>query len=108
MPHRLRFLAACLWLLGLEYVPLSMAAQSRPEPAGKTAEASLRSIQVNPGFQVEVAASEPLVKDPIAFEWGADGKLWVVEMGDYPLGTDGKGKPGGVVRLLEDTNGDGR
>ena len=46
--------------------------------------------------------------DPIAFDWGADGKLWVVEMGDYPLGLDGKGKPGGVVRFLEDTNGDGR
>ena len=41
-------------------------------------------------------------------EWGADGKLWVVEMGDYPLGVDGKGKPGGVVRFLEDTDGDGR
>ena len=33
-------------------------------------------------------ASEPLVKDPIAFEWGPDGKLWVVEMGDYPLGLE--------------------
>ena len=31
-----------------------------------------------------------------------------VEMGDYPLGVDGKGKPGGVVRILEDTDGDGR
>ena len=48
------------------------------------------------------------MKDPIAFDWGADGRLWVVEMGDYPLGVDGKGKPGGVVRFLEDTDGDGR
>ncbi|MGO9924218.1 MAG: PVC-type heme-binding CxxCH protein [Isosphaeraceae bacterium] len=78
------------------------------EPRGKSPEASLRSLRVAPGFTVELAAAEPLVKDPIAFEWGADGKLWVVEMGDYPLGTDGKGKFGGVVRFLEDTNGDGR
>jgi putative membrane-bound dehydrogenase-like protein len=78
------------------------------EPAGKTPEGSLKSIAVAPGFNVELVASEPLVKDPIAFEWGADGKLWVVEMGDYPLGIDGKGKPGGVVRFLEDTDGDGR
>ena len=78
------------------------------EPAGKSAADSLKSIAVAPGFTVELVASEPLVKDPIAFEWGADGKLWVVEMGDYPLGTDGKGKPGGVVRFLEDTDGDGR
>ena len=48
-----------------------------------------------PGFTVELVAAEPLVQSPIAFAWGADGKLWVVEMGDYPLGIDGKGKPGG-------------
>ena len=33
----------------------------------------------------------------IAF--GPDGKLWVVEMADYPLGMDGQGKPG--VELLQ-------
>ena len=78
------------------------------EPRGKSPEASRKSIRVEPGFTVELMATEPLVNDPIAFEWGADGKLWVVEMGDYPLGTDGKGKPGGVVRFLEDTDADGR
>ena len=77
------------------------------EPRGKSTAAALNSIRVAPGFKVELVASEPLVKDPIAFDWGADGKLWVVEMGDYPLGIDGKGKPGGVVRYLEDQNGDG-
>ena len=77
------------------------------EPLGKSTATALNSIRVAPGFLVELVASEPLVKDPIAFDWGADGKLWVVEMGDYPLGVDGKGKPGGVVRFLEDENGDG-
>ena len=76
-------------------------------PRGMTPQESLSAIRVPPGFKIEIAACEPLVKDPIAFDWGADGKLWVVEMGDYPLGVDGKGKPGGVVRFLEDTNGDG-
>ena len=57
---------------------------------------------------MNLVASEPLVQDPIAFDWGADGRLWVVEMGDYPLGVDGKGKPGGKVRILEDPDGDGR
>jgi putative membrane-bound dehydrogenase-like protein len=78
------------------------------EPRGKSPEAALKSIRVAPGFTVAQVATEPLVKDPIAFEWGADGKLWVVEMGDYPLGIDGKGKPGGVVRFLEDSDGDGK
>src|SRR5262249_8718873 len=71
-------------------------------------ERSLAAIRVRPGFKVELVASEPLVEAPIGFEWGADGKLWVVEMVDYPLGLDGKGKPGGRVRFLEDTDGDGK
>src|SRR5687767_15872766 len=46
--------------------------------------------------------------DPVNFDWGPDGKLWVVEMGDYPLGGDGKGARGGRVRYLEDADGDGK
>ena len=60
------------------------------------------------GFRVELVAAEPLVADPVDIAWGPDGKLWVVEMADYPLGIDGRGKPGGRVRYLEDTDGDGR
>ncbi|MBI3850151.1 MAG: VCBS repeat-containing protein [Verrucomicrobia bacterium] len=77
-------------------------------PPPKAPEESLKEIEVPPGFKVELVAHEPLVRDPIAFEWGADGKLWVVEMGDYPVGVDGHGKSGGIVRFLEDTDGDGR
>ncbi len=40
-------------------------------------------------------------------DWDASGKLWVVEMADYPLGMDGTGKPGGRVRMLTDSDGDG-
>ncbi|MGB8169450.1 MAG: PVC-type heme-binding CxxCH protein [Chthoniobacteraceae bacterium] len=79
-----------------------------PPPAPKSPADSIAAIRVAPGFTVELVASEPLTMDPIAFEWGADGKLWVLEMGDYPLGVDGQGKAGGVLRFLEDTNGDGR
>jgi putative membrane-bound dehydrogenase-like protein len=73
----------------------------------KSPEESLACMHARPGFKVELVASEPLTRSPIAFDWGADGKLWVVEMGDYPLGLDGKGKAGGIVRFLEDTKGDG-
>lgn len=68
---------------------------------------SLAAIRVRPGFTVELVAAEPLVRGPVAFEWGAEGKLWVVQMNDYPLGLDGQGKPGGTVLCLEDTHGDG-
>jgi putative membrane-bound dehydrogenase-like protein len=77
------------------------------DPGAKSAAASLHSLRARPGFVVEQVAAEPLLQSPIAFAWGPDGKLWVVEMGDYPLGLDGKGKPGGRVKYLECTHGDG-
>ncbi|MEC7565304.1 MAG: PVC-type heme-binding CxxCH protein [Planctomycetota bacterium] len=77
-------------------------------PLPKPPEDSLKSIQTIPGFKVELVAAEPLVMDPVAFDWGTDGRLWVVEMADYPLGLDNKGKPGGRVKYLEDTNNDGK
>ena len=39
---------------------------------------------------------------------GPDGRLWVAEMRDYPLGMNGKGEPGGRIRVLTDKDGDGR
>lgn len=71
-------------------------------------EQSLKALHVKEGYVAELVAAEPLVKDPVAFDWGADGRLWVAEMADYPLGMDGKGKPGGRIRVLEDTDGDGK
>ena len=69
---------------------------------------TLTKIHVREGFKVELVAAEPLLESPVAIDWDERGRLWVVEMVDYPLGLDGKGKPGGRVRMLEDTDGDGR
>lgn len=71
-------------------------------------EESLKKLHVPAGFRVELAAAEPLVLDPVAFDWDERGRLWVVEMADYPLGMDNNGKSGGRIRVLEDTDGDGR
>ena len=71
-------------------------------------EASLETIRARPGLRVELVAAEPLVESPVAFDWGPDGRLWVVEMRDYPLGMDNRGTPGSRVVCLDDRNGDGR
>jgi putative membrane-bound dehydrogenase-like protein len=71
-------------------------------------EASLRAIRTRPGLQVQLVVAEPLIESPVAIDWGPDGRLWVVEMRDYPLGMDNKGKPGGRIIGLDDTDGDGR
>ncbi|MCW5553500.1 MAG: HEAT repeat domain-containing protein [Verrucomicrobiae bacterium] len=77
-------------------------------PPPKSPEEALASFQLRPGFRIELVASEPMVFDPVYLDWDAAGRLWVVEIRDYPLGMDGKGKPGGVVKMLEDSDGDGR
>jgi putative membrane-bound dehydrogenase-like protein len=77
-------------------------------PPPLSPEESLAALHVRPGFKVELVAAEPFVETPIAFDWGEDGKLWVVEMRDYPLGLDNKGQPGGRIKCLEDLDGDGR
>jgi putative membrane-bound dehydrogenase-like protein len=98
-------------------VPLALAADLPPRP--KSPEESLGTIRVRPGFTVELMAAEPLVFDPISFAFGPDGRLWVVEMGDYPLGvpeepantrraSPAAERGGGEIRCLKDTNGDGR
>ncbi len=77
-------------------------------PPQKSPEESLKALRPRPGFTAELVAAEPLVEGPVAFEWDAQGRLWVVEMRDYPLGLDGQGKPGGRVKILTDIDGDGR
>jgi len=76
-------------------------------PEAKSPEAATRSMRVASGYRADLVAHEPLTMDPVAMDWGPEGKLWIAEMADYPRGIDDKGKPGGRIRYLEDANGDG-
>ena len=78
---------------------------SLPEPLSP--QKSIEAMLIDQELTVELVASEPLIFDPVYFDWSSDGRLWVVEMGDYPMGIDGDGKSGGKVRTLRDSNGDG-
>ena len=71
-------------------------------------EESLKKLHVREGFKAELIACEPVVLDPVAFDWDERGRLWVIEMADYPLGMDGKGKSGSRVVMLEDTDANGQ
>jgi putative membrane-bound dehydrogenase-like protein len=73
-----------------------------------SAEKSIARMKVHEGYRVELVACEPLVVDPVAIDFGPDGKLWVAEMRDYPQGLDGKHSAGGKIKFLEDSDGDGK
>jgi putative membrane-bound dehydrogenase-like protein len=86
--------------------------QAAPEPStmqpdypALSPQDSLKTISVPEGFAVDLVASEPNIMDPVAFDWDANGNLWIAEMADYP---EGNGASGGRIRVLLDEDGDGR
>ena len=85
----------------------------RRNPAPKVQESltpaqSMSLIQVPVGFELQLFASEPDVVNPIYMNWDERGRLWVIETVDYP----NEIKEGDVgddrIKILEDTNGDGK
>lgn len=82
------------------YAPAANAALS---PAD-----SQKAFTVPPGFEVRLFASEPDIINPVAMTWDERGRLWVVELFEYPLGAPKGAKPRDRIKILEDTDGDGR
>jgi putative membrane-bound dehydrogenase-like protein len=106
-----RCLKSCLTICLFVSAPSAiLIAQEGPDkfPSPMSPEQSRQVIHVPKGLKVELVAAEPLIVSPVAIEFAPDGKLWVAEMLDYPAGLKGDYQPGGRVRLLEDTNGDGK
>ena len=66
---------------------------------------ALATFEVEPGFRIELVAAEPLVADPVAFDFDENGRLFVVEMRGYSEDGD---KNMGQIRLLEDTDNNGQ
>lgn len=77
------------------------ASLQRDFPAPLKPTAAVSSLKTRPGLLPVLAAAEPLIRDPVAFDWDERGRLWVVEMGDYPLD-----RPRGRIRVLTDRDGD--
>ena len=71
------------------------------------AQDSLQYLQLAPGLRAELVASEPLVTDPVAVRFDAQGRMWVVEMRDYPHGPGEGEVPQCQLRVLTDEDGDG-
>ncbi|MCW3113237.1 MAG: dehydrogenase [Segetibacter sp.] len=84
-------------------------ADEDPSPP-RTPIEELASFQVEPGLEIQLVASEPMVQDPVVTTFDPDGRLWVVEMRGFMPDIEGKGEKEriGRVSILEDTTGDGK
>ncbi|MBI2478993.1 MAG: HEAT repeat domain-containing protein [Planctomycetia bacterium] len=70
-------------------------------------EDSLQHFKLLDGLRMELVASEPQVVDPVAVQFDENGRMWVVEMRDYPHGPVEGEEPRSMIKTLEDRDGDG-
>src|SRR3989442_12568032 len=137
-PYRAIFESTALAAAGLLATNLTLAQIPKPTDAPKPMppEQSAAAFKLPDGFRMEVVASEPLIASPSAVCWDERGRMLVSELHGYNLEgqleieelnktgqldtqvrrvqADEKFKRAakagtyGVVKLLRDTNGDGR
>ena len=93
-------------LLSASLIILGLIAPGRADGPVIPSESAAR-MTVPEGFKVTLFASEPDVRQPIAFTIDPRGRLWVVENFSYP---NWRTKPEGKDRIVifEDVDGDGR
>ena len=63
---------------------------------------AIKSFEVHKGLRIELVASEPLISSPVGICFDEDGRLFVVEMRDYPDLADQRL---GRIKLLTDSRG---
>lgn len=97
----------CLFaIVGLCLLSVATRAQeSKPRSQALSPRESMGMIQLDSAFEVNLLAHEPMVIDPVDAAFDDRGRLWVVEMRDYPYPNDRS--PSGCVRILSDQDADG-
>lgn len=60
------------------------------------------------GFEAQLFAAEPQIAKPLNMAWDARGRLWVTNTLEYPYPAKPGTEPRDSIKILEDTDGDGR
>src|SRR5688500_17416985 len=73
-----------------------------------TAEAELKTFRLPPGFEIQLFAAEPQIAKPMYMGFDERGRLWITESREYPFAAPLDKPARDAIKVLEDTNGDGR
>ena len=86
---------SCRMIRDCLLIAVCSVAVVRPACAqGLSPEESVRRMKVADGFEVELVAGEPLVRQPVAIEFDDRGRLWVIQYLQYPNPAGLKRQPG--------------
>ena len=92
----------------LLFAPLTPAEPPAVPKSPLDPAAERATFRLAPGLRIDLIAAEPQVESPVACAFDERGRLWVVEMRDYPNGPAPGKPPEGRIKILEDRDGDGR
>jgi putative membrane-bound dehydrogenase-like protein len=96
------------FLLSAFFLVLTACTGKKTDPPPLSPAEALRTFRLSDDFRIELFLSEPQITSPVEMVFDENGRIYVAEMLDYPEDPPG-GKPArSRVRLLEDSNGDGR
>jgi putative heme-binding domain-containing protein len=85
----------------------ALSAHIRPtEPL--TAAEEQQAFHLPPGFEIRLVAAEPQIDKPVNFVFDARGRIWVTTTVEYPSPAPPDRKGRDSIKVLEDTDGDGR
>lgn len=93
--------------LFLIYILSFFSCQSSLYDPPKNPEQTLNTFDLDTAFTIELFATEPLIADPVEMIFDQKGRIYVVEMPDYPFKPE-PGKGEGKIKQLFDDNQDGR
>lgn len=98
----------CASQAALQYEEASNGVQTMLLQKALTPNETVSRLIVPEGFRVKVFASEPDIRNPIAFSWDERGRLWVLESTNYPHESIGAERGDDRITICEDTDGDGK
>jgi len=114
--HPLTLLLVCAFCVSSHTViaqdkppSIDQLASKLPRIPASTPEQSMDKMQIHPAFEVQIVATEPLIRDPAAIDIDENGRMYVCELPEYnAYAVADNPHEKGTVKRLVDTNGDGR
>ncbi|QDT98876.1 PVC-type heme-binding CxxCH protein [Gimesia aquarii] len=96
--------------------PCKLSAQKTNDPfrafirptAPLSPQEELKTFILPDGFEIQLVAAEPEIQKPLNMAFDIKGRLWVTESSEYPYPVRQGERGKDAIKILEDTNGDGR